>query len=304
MADERGSVIGVANGSGSVTTVNAYDAYGVPDSGNDGRFQYTGQIWLDDVELYHYKARTYDPELGRFLQTDPIGISGGVNIYAYVGNDPVSFSDPSGLCRQMLESVLDSYRARHDSRPGHYLQEAEIEEALETVVVWGTTYDTSVDCPDEFEDFYSDDDWMDFFVDRAISLAYSRYSDAQSKLPALNLVQADAESPRLQCLHSYYGDSYDVAWNVSPLSVPSLIMSGVTESMEDQLRRKGIGNLYGNARSGQYGLVTGRQYAAGQRQMRTLAQFRRFNLALLAAGVGATGFIGGANIQCTLLRSE
>lgn len=97
MADERGSVIGVTNGSGTVTAVNKYDGYGVPASGNSGRFQYTGQVWLEDASLYHYKARAYHPKLGRFLQTDPIGTAGGMNLYAYVGNDPASATDPSGL---------------------------------------------------------------------------------------------------------------------------------------------------------------------------------------------------------------
>ncbi|MEO0612455.1 MAG: RHS repeat-associated core domain-containing protein [Pseudomonadota bacterium] len=46
--------------------------------------------------LYYYKARHYDPQAGRFIQPDPIGYSDGLNMYAYVGNDPVNFSDPSG----------------------------------------------------------------------------------------------------------------------------------------------------------------------------------------------------------------
>lgn len=68
-----------------------------PASGNVGRFQYTGQIFLAEVGLYHCKARAYHPALGRFLQTDPIGFAGGLNLYAYVGNDPVNATDPSGL---------------------------------------------------------------------------------------------------------------------------------------------------------------------------------------------------------------
>lgn len=77
MADERGSVIGITNSSGTVTQVNNYDAYGEPDAGNQGRFQYTGQMWIAELSLYHYKARAYDPRLGRFMQTDPIGLREG-----------------------------------------------------------------------------------------------------------------------------------------------------------------------------------------------------------------------------------
>ena len=40
----------------------------------------------------------YDPQSGRFLTQDPIGLAGGVNLHAYAGNNPVTFSDPFGLC--------------------------------------------------------------------------------------------------------------------------------------------------------------------------------------------------------------
>ena len=57
IADERGSIIARTNSSGSRTYVNRYDEYGMPESGNMGLFQYTGQIWLTSADLYHYKAR-------------------------------------------------------------------------------------------------------------------------------------------------------------------------------------------------------------------------------------------------------
>jgi hypothetical protein len=44
------------------------------------------------------RNRWYDPQTGRFLSQDPIGLAGGVNLYAYAGNNPTSFSDPFGLC--------------------------------------------------------------------------------------------------------------------------------------------------------------------------------------------------------------
>jgi RHS repeat-associated protein len=104
--DERGSIIAVTNASGAVTNVNRYDDYGVPASTNAGRFQYTGQAWLPELQMYYYKARIYAPALGRFLQTDPTGYDDGPNWYDYVGGDPVNKTDPTGL-----ESGDVSYRS-------------------------------------------------------------------------------------------------------------------------------------------------------------------------------------------------
>jgi RHS repeat-associated protein len=96
-ADERGSVIAVTDSAGATIGTNRYDEYGVPAATNAGRFQYTGQMWLPVPGMYSYKARFYAPKLGRFLQPDPIGYADGMNRYAYVGGDPVNFTDPFGL---------------------------------------------------------------------------------------------------------------------------------------------------------------------------------------------------------------
>ena len=86
----------------------------MPSVNNIGRFGYTGQMWLKEAEVYHYKARAYDPYIGRFLQTDPIGYGDGMNSQAYVGGDPVNFTDPTGLsafeqrCRTWGTSIVGS----------------------------------------------------------------------------------------------------------------------------------------------------------------------------------------------------
>jgi RHS repeat-associated protein len=95
-ADERGSVIASSGATSANTYVVRFDEYGKRGSGGSWRFAFTGQLHLLG-DVYYYKNRHYNARLGRFLQADPIGYAGGMNLYAYVGADPVNFTDPLGL---------------------------------------------------------------------------------------------------------------------------------------------------------------------------------------------------------------
>jgi RHS repeat-associated protein len=96
-SDERGSVVAVSNDSGQALQTYSYSPYGEVSVLGGSRFRYTGQPFLSEIGLHYYKTRMYSGPLGRFLQPDSIGYAGGMNLYGYVGGDPVNRVDPWGM---------------------------------------------------------------------------------------------------------------------------------------------------------------------------------------------------------------
>jgi RHS repeat-associated protein len=71
-------------------------------------FGYAGYRYDAETGMYHAGARYYDPRLGRFIQPDPFGQGPGLNVYAYVNNDPLNLTDPSGeLSRKDVADYLN-----------------------------------------------------------------------------------------------------------------------------------------------------------------------------------------------------
>ena len=100
LQDALNSVIAQAKDDQTMANWYAYSPYGESQALGDGGgnpLQYTGRE-NDGTGLYYYRARYYDPVLKRFISEDPIGLAGGANVLAYVRGNPISLTDPEGLC--------------------------------------------------------------------------------------------------------------------------------------------------------------------------------------------------------------
>jgi len=120
--DGLGSVTGICDDTGSVIATYEYDVFGAPRAttgSSTNEFTFTGEQ-VDPPDLQFLRARYYDPAVGRFLSQDPVPF---LQQYAYVGNNPTNFTDPSGMLPVeggFVSDVLGTSRYRGSCGPDEY----------------------------------------------------------------------------------------------------------------------------------------------------------------------------------------
>ncbi len=109
LTDNLGSTLALTNSAGAISTSYSYEPYGnttASGTSSTNAIQYTGRE-NDGDGLYYYRARYYSPTYSRFISSDPIGLAGGINTYAYVVNDPINLTDQTGLTTLQIGLALN-----------------------------------------------------------------------------------------------------------------------------------------------------------------------------------------------------
>ena len=155
--DIQGSIVASLDASSGTLTKTGYQTYG-ESSVTSGTFRYTGaRIDAETNGLYDFRARMYSPTLGRFMQADPIGFVGGINLYAYVNNDPLNLLDPYGLSPDSPSTVgastlaLPGIGTAGDILSGASLGVGAVTGAVASVILLATTTSTADRTQDEIQ---------------------------------------------------------------------------------------------------------------------------------------------------------
>ena len=139
-ADGAGNITALTDQRGDISARYLYDPYGrllgkwgpLADA---NRYRFSSKEWQPNGGLYYYGFRFYDPNLQRWLNQDPIGEAGGINLYGFVGNNPLSQVDPLGLSwindvGDWELRVLQSFKEFFTGQPGYMtLQNADVDRA-------------------------------------------------------------------------------------------------------------------------------------------------------------------------------
>jgi RHS repeat-associated protein len=108
--DKRGSLRLLTDSQGHLVAIPSYRPYGTAEDGELGfsplRLAFGAMWFTPGLPFLHTRSRAYRTDLGRFLQRDPLGQAGGLNLYVYGGNNPVDRWDPSGL-QDELDDLVD-----------------------------------------------------------------------------------------------------------------------------------------------------------------------------------------------------
>ncbi len=172
LADHQGAIRDIIDNTGILLNHISYDSFGniivKTNPTIETRYAFTGREYDKEIDLYFYRARYYDAEIGRFINEDPIVYaSGDVNLYRYVNNNPLIYVDPSGLCtgeanQGWIDGLMDSLSSFFNDE-----WRTEFSDAF-----WMNTYEDIQKIGDKLgiDNPYYNKDWKDVVTDFATDI--------------------------------------------------------------------------------------------------------------------------------------
>ena len=173
LEDGLGSVTEVLNSAGDLVERYTYEAFGLPTilapddtvrltSAIGNRFLFTGREWDATPELYHYRARYYEPWIGRFYQRDPfpgvVGLPQTFQQYMYTLNNPTTWIDPWGLLQRGTKKWGQA-KAKAAARLRSGFMKAQ-QRSLQCPLIPGKSLDESIEASAEaIADELSEEEW-------------------------------------------------------------------------------------------------------------------------------------------------
>jgi len=183
--DGLGSVVALSDSSGNTIQRYEYTVYGrvaAQDPNHPNPYMFTGRRFDFETGLYYYRARYYNPYIGRFLQTDPVGYSEVINWYLYCRNNPLIRVDPSGRLT-IIPPILDPRELIPGWNPTGELPELDGNWDWEDYFTWyyyGEGREVDIHDTGLFDDFVNDPQiqgMMADFENEVISNAGDAYAD-------------------------------------------------------------------------------------------------------------------------------
>ncbi len=114
--DALGSITSLTDSNGDIVAIYDYDVFGtiLEDTGGIvNPYGFTGREYDNKTKLYYFRARNYDPEVGRFISKDPLD---STNLYSYVNNNPVNQLDPLGMEEQPPDPKIKERRQKINAK--------------------------------------------------------------------------------------------------------------------------------------------------------------------------------------------
>ncbi|WP_018275332.1 RHS repeat-associated core domain-containing protein [Teredinibacter turnerae] len=207
LTDQNGQVVWKVESQTPFGVVETNDDVDGDGQAIEFNLRFPGQYYDSETGLSYNYFRDYDPSLGRYLQSDPIGLRGGLNTYAYVSGNSLKYYDPFGLSERDVQRIRETFNSyvRDATSSGNRASPGSWNNMNRSFYDWsggniGSNYkgcwEQANDLKDKLNDLELDDDWDFSRIDRGWKPTPHSWVDGKSSNPSDPNITADPWADR------------------------------------------------------------------------------------------------------------